>query len=209
MSDRDKEPPETDGDAAEPIDDLAFPAEILERIPEDERAAFSRKLVSYGLQVTREVRYSSDLPSYEEASGWNALVPGTAERIFNRYEQLEIKKLEANDRVLDIAEEKFRNDSEFARKQQNNLVSVAQTQQKNNADRTSRGQWFAFVAFIFISLGGFYMVHLGHDALGIAVLVFEAVGVAGVFLHQIHRDQLGKRDLSTGRRSVHPDQLDT
>ncbi|MYD09841.1 MAG: hypothetical protein F4X02_07325 [Chloroflexi bacterium] len=122
MSKLDKDSPESAGDAADPTDDLLLPADILERIPDDKREAFSRMLVSHGLQITREVRYSSTLPSYEEAAGWNTLVPGTAERIFNRYEQLEIKKLEANDRVLDIAEEKFRSDNEFASKQHDNLV---------------------------------------------------------------------------------------
>jgi len=196
MSNRDNEPPEAEGDAAEPTDDLVFPAEIFERIPEDEREEFGRKLVSFGLQITREEHYSSNLPSHKEAAGWNALVPGTAERIFNRYEQLEIKKLEANDRVLDIAEVKYRTDSELERKQHDNFVTMAKTELENNAVRVSRGQWFAFVAFILVSVGGFYMVQLGHDALGIAILVFEALGVAGVFLHQIRHDRKSPVNMS-------------
>lgn len=69
-----------------------IPPEILERIPEDEREEFSQKLVSFGIQITREERYASSLMPYKEAAGWNELVPGSAERIFTRYEQLEINK---------------------------------------------------------------------------------------------------------------------
>ncbi|MYD09842.1 MAG: hypothetical protein F4X02_07330 [Chloroflexi bacterium] len=85
---------------------------------------------------------------------------------------------------------------------------MALTELKNNADRIRLGQWTAFFAFIFVSLGGFYMVHLGHDALGIAVLVFEAVGVAGVFLHQVRRDQQRQMRPAGGEHSARPDQAD-
>jgi len=84
MSNRDSETPDTDRGAAEEKNDLIFPAEIFEGIPEDEREEFGRKLVGFGLQITREEPYSSAPPSPEEAAGWNALVPGTAERIFKR-----------------------------------------------------------------------------------------------------------------------------
>ena len=78
------ESPQAEEVASDSTDDLVFPPELFERIPEDERAEFSRKLVGFGLQITREEHYGSNLPSYEEAAGWNALVPGSAERIFNR-----------------------------------------------------------------------------------------------------------------------------
>lgn len=178
------ESPQAEDDASESTDDLVFPPEIYERIPEDERAEFSRKLVGFGFQITRESHFSSNLPSYEQAAGWNALVPGTAERIFNRYEKLEINKIEASNIILGIAQERFHNDSEFDRKQHDDSVTLAMTELNENAKEVKQGQWFAFLSFIFVSFGGFYMVHLGHDAIGIAILVFEAVGVAGVFLHQ-------------------------
>ena len=63
MSNRDNEAQEAEGDTAEPTDDLVFPPEIFEGIPEDERDEFSRKLISIGLQITREELYSSDLRS--------------------------------------------------------------------------------------------------------------------------------------------------
>lgn len=129
MSNRDSETPEADGDAAEPTKDLIFPAEIFEGIPEDEREAFSRKLIAFGLQITREEHYSSEPPSHEEAAGWNAPVPGTAERIFHRYEELEIKRLEASDRVLDIAEANLRTDHELQRKQHEDFVDLTKAEQ--------------------------------------------------------------------------------
>lgn len=74
------------------------------------------------------------------------------------------------------------------------------------ASRESKGQWFAFLSFIFVSLGGFYMVHLGHDAVGVAILVFEAVGVAGVFLHQMRHDN---RSVVTRSRNASPADSDS
>lgn len=68
MSNRDSETPESAGDAAEQKNDIIFPAEIFEGIPEDEREEFSRRLVSFGLQITRDEPYSSDPPSPEEAA---------------------------------------------------------------------------------------------------------------------------------------------
>lgn len=193
MSNRDFEPPEIEDGAAEPSESFVLPREILESIPEDEREDFSRKLVGVALQITREEHYSSNLPSHKEAAGWNAIVPGTAERIFNRYEQLEIKKLEANDHILAIAGERFRNDGEMARKQHDDAVTLAKAELKNNADRVSQGQRFAFIAFMLVTAGGFYMVHLGHDALGIAILIFEAGGIAGLFLNQFRREGQNRR----------------
>ncbi len=166
-----------------------IPPELLADIPEEERDEFSRKLASFGIQITREEHYFGPLQPSKEAARWNELVPGSAERSFNLYEQQALKKMEANDRILTTLEQTTRHDINLERQQHDEFVALTKTKLKNNADRISRGQWFAFIAFIFISLGGFYMVHSGHDALGIAVLVFEAVGVAGVFLHQMRSDQ--------------------
>lgn len=113
--------------------------------------------------------------------------------------------MEVNDRIVTVLEQTTRHDIDLENRQHEDGVTLAQTTLKNRADRESRGQWFAFLAFIFISLGGFYMVYLGHDALGIAVLVFEAVGVAGVFLHQMRRDQPRLKQPSAEQSSLRPD----
>ncbi len=187
MSNRDNEAQEAEGDTAEPTDDLVFPPEIFEGIPEDERDEFSRKLISIGLQITREELYSSDLPSPEVAAGWNAIIPGAAERIFNRYEQREIKSLEASDRILDIAEEKLRTDQDLDRKQHDDFVELAKAELKNSADEVNKGQNTAFVVVCLMVVGGFIMIHLGHDAGGIASLLVASAGVAGIFVSQLSR----------------------
>ena len=168
---------------------IVIPPELLADIPEEERDEFSRKLASFGIQITREEHYFGPLQPAREAERWNELVPGSAERSFNLYEQQTLKKMEANDRILTTLEQTTRHDIKLESQQHEDNVALTKTELKNKADQISRGQWFAFIAFIFNSIGGFYMVHLGHDALGIAVLVFEAVGVAGVFLHQMRRDR--------------------
>ncbi len=187
MSSLDDEAPGADGETAEPTDDLVFPPEIFEGIPEDEREEFSRKLVSFGLQISRQELYSSDLPSPRAAADWNAIIPGAAERIFNRYEQREIKNLEASDRILDIAEEKLRTDRDFQRKQHDDVVELAKAELKNNADEVNKGQNTAFVVVCLIVVGGFVMIHLGHDAGGIASLLVASAGVAGIFISQLNR----------------------
>ena len=45
------------------------------------------------------------------------------------------------------------------------------------------------------------MVHLGNDALGIAILVFEGVGVAGVFLHQFRSESASASLVNRTRNS--------
>jgi len=67
------------------------------------------------------------------------------------------------------------------------------------ASRERKGQWFAFIAVLVITIGGFYMVHLGHGGVGLGVLIFEAAGVAGVFLYQVrvNQAQLSRRSKQT------------
>ena len=110
--------------------------------------------------------------------------------------------------MLSIAEQVVSQGIEFESQQHEDNVVLTKTELKRNADRIRLGQWSALIAFISVSLGGFYMVHLGHDALGIAVLVFEAVGVAGVFLHQFRRDQHNQTRPASGQGSARPDQVD-
>ncbi len=138
--------------------------------------------------MRREESYSGPLQPSTEAQRWDALVPGTAARNFKLYEQIQLKRIEMQDRILAISEESARHEMEMDSKRHADDVDLTKTELKYTANKVSRGQWFAFIAFIFVSVGGFYMVHLGNDALGIAILVFEAVGVAGVFLDQFRRE---------------------
>ncbi|MDE2857566.1 MAG: hypothetical protein OXN94_06925 [Chloroflexota bacterium] len=187
---------------SESSQNVILPAEILERIPEDEREAFSQQLINFGIQITREERYSSSLLPYKEAAGWNELVPGSAERIFSRYEQLEFKKIEATDRVLTIAEEKFQKDSDLEKQRHDDSVSIAKSVIKFNSAKVRQGQWIGFVGALLLFAGGIYLVNLGESLLGVAVFLFEVVAFAGVYVNETRRSQSGS--VSAAGRRIEP-----
>ncbi len=93
--------------------------------------------------------------------------------------------METQDRILAITEEMTRHKIKLQTKQHDDSVELTKTELNNNADIIGRGQWFAFVAVVGITAGGFYMIHLGHDSVGIAMLITEVVGVASVFVLQL------------------------
>ena len=97
--------------------------------------------------------------------------------------------MEANDRVLAIAEEKFRNDSQLAKQKHDDSTASTRFVLKDNADKVRRGQWIAFVALILLTGGAFIMVHLGHSGEGIAVLIAEAAAAAGILVYQLRNNR--------------------
>lgn len=185
--------------------ELSLPAELIAAIPEDRREEFYRRFGDIFLEVRREEHYVGPLQPAAEAERWEALVPGTAARNFDLYEKQQLQRIEAQAQMLSISERLVDHGIQTESKEQDDNFKLAKTELKNTADRVSKGQWLAFIAFIFISLGGFYMVYLGHDALGVAVLVFEAVGVAAVFYGQFRRDQRRQILPSTEQPTSHSD----
>lgn len=119
---------------------VVIPPELLEHIPEQERDDFSRKFASYGVHITREEHYSGPLPPSREAARWNELVPGSAERSFNLYEQRERKRLEANDRILTVLEQTAEHEINLESQQHVDSVALTKSELKNNADRIRLGQ---------------------------------------------------------------------
>lgn len=91
--------------------------------------------------------------------------------------------------MLDIAENKIRNDFELTRKQHDDFVQLAKTELENNADEVKKGQNTAFIVVYLIIASGFVMIHLGHDAGGIASLLVAGASVAGIFLSQYNRSR--------------------
>jgi len=91
--------------------------------------------------------------------------------------------------MLDIAESKIRNDFELSRQQHDDFVQLAKTELKNNADEVNKGQNTAFIVVCLIIVSGFVMIHLGHDAGGIASLLVAGASVAGIFLSQYNRSR--------------------
>lgn len=180
----------------------ALPPELLEKIPKEEREAFAQKLHSLGIEFTREEHYTGPLLPPNLAAGWNDLLPGSAERIFHLYEQKELKKIEANDRILAIAEQKFRKDSELEKQKHDDSVSISKSVIDRNLEIAKRGQFIGAVGALLIGAIAFYLIHEGNSGWGIAVVIAEIVAFAGVFVVQEHlrRNQL----LSAGKSDSDP-----
>ena len=190
--------PRPNGEDNEPPEELVVPSDLLERIPEEEREEFSRKLVNFGIRVTREEYYSGPLQPAKEAERWEALVPGSAERNFNLYEQQQRKLMEAQDRILTTFEVSVQHKIDADTQLHKDHVELTKTQLKNNSDEVRRGQWFAIIAMILFTGGGFLMVHLGHNEVGIAAFVVEGIAAAKWFLH----DTRNKRRASPSKQSA-------
>ena len=137
--------------------------------------------------MSREESYSGPLQPSREAERWNALVPGTAERNFDLYEKMQLKRLEMQDRIISITEESAKHEMKMDSRQHDDSVALTKTELKNSADEVKRGQDRAFAVVIAIIIGGFLMIHLGHDAGGIASLLLAAASVAGIFISQYSR----------------------
>ena len=197
--------PGPDDENSVPPDEYVLPSELLDRVPEEEREEFKRKLSAFGFRITREEHYSGPLQPSKEAERWDALVPGSAERNFNLYEQQQVKRMEAQDRILAITEEKARYEMETGRQQHKDSVALTNTELKNNADEVRRGQQFAFIVVIGIIAGGFAMIHLGHDGGGIASLLVAAATVAGIFVSQFAKDRIIGPRSESARESASSD----
>ena len=187
-------PIESTGGDSTNVGDLSLPPDLLEAIPEEKREEFSRRFGEFFLEVRREEHYSGPLQPSMEAERWDALVPGSAERTFNLYEKQQLKRMEAQDRILVLTEESARHEMRLDNMQHEDNVALIKIELKNNADEVKRGQLFAFGVVILIILGGFTMIHLGHDGGGIASLLVGAGSVAGIFV-----SQLGKRGRTLSR----------
>ena len=198
-----------DDDAVSPANHL-LPPELLESIPEEEREEFARKLDAFGIRIIQEERYSGPLQPASEAERWEALVPGAAERNFNLYESQQHKHMETQDRLLAVLEKTAQQERDIENKRHNDNVTLTKTELKNNYDKVRRGQWFAIGAMTLLTLGGFVMVHLGHNEVGIAAFVVEGIGVAKYFLYEprskTQDDTEGKP--SAQNRSPFPKQSD-
>lgn len=106
--------------------------------------------------------------------------------------------MQANDRILAIVEKRASHDVEIEMKDYSNSVEVTKYVMKENAATVKRGQLIPFAGTLLFGAGGFYMVHLGHDSFGIAVIIAQAASFAAYFLYQ-HRSA---RNLSAATQVV-------
>ncbi len=110
-------------------------------------------------------------------------MPGSAERHFELYVRQQVKRMEAQERILAITEETARYEIDIGRQRHKDSVDLAKFELKHSADEVRRGQWFAILAMALLTVGGFIMVHLGHSEVGIAAFAVEGIGAAKWFLH--------------------------
>lgn len=164
---------------------LSLPADLLAAIPEEQREEFTQKFGEYLVSFSREERYSGPLLPSREAERWEKLVPGSAVRNFDLYEMMQLKRMETQDRVLTLTEDTSQHDMQVEMKQHDDGVNLTRTELTNKTDEVKRGQNYAFAISLLIILGGFTMIHLGHDIGGIASLLVGAASVAGIFVTQM------------------------
>ena len=174
--------------------DIALPQELLDAVPEERRDEFRDRLGRYFLEIRHEEHYSGPLMPSREAAGWDALVPGAAERSFDLYEQQTLKQIESRDKLLAIAEYKARADVELEKKQHEDMVDLTKSVTKDNTDIVKRGQLIGAVGALLIGAGGFLLIYLGHSGWGVATLISELVIFAAVFVY----------DTRTNRRQLPP-----
>ena len=168
---------------------LSLPADLLAAIPEEQREEFSQKFGEYLISFSREERYSGPLLPSREAERWEKLVPGSAVKNFDLYEKIQLRRMETQDRVLTLTEETSRHDMQIAIKQHDDGVDLTRAELKNKTDEVKRGQHYAFAISLLIILGGFTMIHLGHDIGGIASLLVGAASVGGIFITQLRKGE--------------------
>lgn len=132
-------PSEPVGNRAEDESYVTLPPELLAAIPEDGREEFSRKFGQFFVEVRREEHYSGPLPPYEEAAGWNELVPGFAEQSFDLYLKRETQRIEALDLMLASFEKSVHHEIKLEAQQHQDSVNLTRTVVSAIASRERRG----------------------------------------------------------------------
>ena len=133
-------PPDATDSSPETSSEISFPQELFEAIPADKRDEFRQKFGRLFLEVRKEERYSGPLQPSREASAWNELVPGSAERSYNIYEQHKIKQIEASERIVTLVEKRANHDMALETTDQTESVDITKSTIKGNFDEVRRGQ---------------------------------------------------------------------
>ncbi|MCY3834635.1 MAG: hypothetical protein OXG85_16610 [Chloroflexi bacterium] len=176
---------------------ISIPRELMDALPEDKRKELLERFEQQIVHIRSEEHYSGPDVHPDLAARWEDILPGSAKELFELSQKREIQRMSRQARILTIAEKLSAHRINTESKDQKDSADLDRSVVAAIANRERRGQWFAFIAVIGISLGAFYMVRLGHDAAGIAILIFEIVGIAGIFVHQL----LSTRDAESGLRS--------
>ncbi|MCY4072886.1 MAG: hypothetical protein OXG60_16455 [Chloroflexi bacterium] len=190
--------------------DISIPRELIDALPEEKRQELLEKFEQDIVHVRSEEYYSGPDVHPELAARWESLVPGSAKALFEQSIKRQNHNMDSQDRILTIAEELNSHRIELETQSQKDAAELDRSVIGTIASREQKGQWFAFIAVLVITVGSFYMVHAGHNVVGISVLIFEAAGVAGVFLYQVRakRNQLLQAGEHQNQLPSVPDQHD-
>ena len=164
---------------------MSMPRELIDALPADKRQELLDRFEQQIVHIRSEEHYSGPDIHPEIAARWEDILPGSAKELFELSHEREIQRMARQDRILAIAEELTRHRIKTESKDQSASAVRDQSIVRAIANRERRGQWFAFLTAMGITLGGFVMIHLGHDAAGIALLIAEVAGIAGIFCYQL------------------------
>lgn len=81
-----------------------------------------------------------------------------------------------------IDEELFRAIVSMAKNQSNHRIEIEKQVISSDIKSEKRGQWFAFILFLILILGSFYLIYLGKY-LGVAGVVSAIVGGIAIFIN--------------------------
>lgn len=188
---------------------ISIPQELFDALPEDKRNELLERFEQQIVHIRSEERYFGPDVHPDIAARWEDILPGSAKELFELSHKRAIQRLSRQDRILTIAEELSRHKISTESKGQKDSADLDRSIVTAIADRERRGQWFAFIAAIGLTLGAFYMMHLGHDAAGIAILIFEVVGIAGVFVYRARSPGGGEYSPDGYRYPARPDSADS
>ncbi len=198
MSSKDSAPGGSASDATS-AGRLSIPRELIDALPEEKRKELLEKFEQEIVHVRSEEYYSGPDIHPEIAARWEDILQGSAKELFEISMQHQIHRMTSQDGILTIAEGLSNHRIKLETQSQKDSAALDRSIVATIASRERKGQWFAFLAVLVITFGGFYMVHLGHGGLGLGVLVFEAAGVAAVFLYQVraNRANLSQTNVQT------------
>ncbi len=208
MSVDDSIPSESERDNT-PSSGISIPRELIDALPENKRQELLERFEQLTVHIRSEERYSGPDVHPDIAARWEDILPGSAKELFELSHERAIHRMARQDRILTIAEELSRHRISTETKDQRDSAELERTVVAAVADGERRGQWFAFISVICISVAAFYMLHLGHDALGIAILIFEVVGIASVFVYQLRTSRRRESAATMYRDSIRSDSADS
>ena len=131
------------------------PPEVIANLPEAMRQILSQPDVSHAQLVSVFASWMSagPLPPPEVLDGYNRVLPGSAERLFNMAE------------------------SQLAHRQHLEKVAV-----EGGDKRSWWGMWLGFVISLVVFGLGTALVITGHDAAGAAIMTIDVAALASVFV---------------------------